>query len=256
MTTERRRARRQATKLWRAPVLRTERVTPRMARVTVGGPSIDDFVGAGTDENVMLYLSPPDADLPDPLTLESARTAMSRVRPYMRTYTIRRHDPVANEIDFDFVLHGDHGPASRWAAAAQPGDEVIFVGPSPAYQPDPSAAWHLLVGDETALPAINAIMAALPDNATVRAFIEVADAAEEQDMAVTWVHRDGVPPGTSEPLVKALAVAEFPPGAPAVWAAGERQVMQAVRDYLVADRGIERGRVRPATYWRLGHAGS
>lgn len=226
-----------------------------MARITVGGPEIDDFVGAGTDENVMLYLYEPDAELPTPLTLETARAALSRVRPYMRTYTIRRHDPVANEIDFDFVLHGDHGPASRWAASAQPGDDLIFVGPSPAYQPDQDAPWHLLVGDETTIPAINAIMNALPE-ATVRAFIEVADAAEEQDMDVTWVHRDGVPAGSSEPLVKALSAARFPEGVPAVWAAGERQVMQAVRDYLVDERGIDRARVRPATYWRLGHAGS
>ncbi|ALG13952.1 siderophore-interacting protein [Kibdelosporangium phytohabitans] len=254
MSTERRRARRQPTKLWRAPVLRTERITPRMARITVGGPQIDDFVGSGTDENVMLYLYEPGADLPEPLTLESARVAMSRVRPYMRTYTISRHDPAANEIDFDFVLHGDHGPASKWASNAAIGDEVIFVGPSPAYQPDLTAAWHLLIGDETALPAIGSITRALP-GATIRAFVEVEDVAEQQDLDVTWVHRNGVPAGSSEPLVKALAAADFPDGKPAVWAAGERQVMQAVREVLV-EKGIERASVRPATYWRLGHAGS
>jgi NADPH-dependent ferric siderophore reductase len=246
MSTERRRARRQPTKLWRAPVIRTQRVTPRMARITVGGPQIDDFVGAGTDENVMLYLYEPGAELPEPLTLETARAAMSRVRPYMRSYTIRRHDPVANEIDFDFVLHGDHGPASKWAANAQPGDELIFVGPSPAYRPDPAADWHLLIGDETAIPAIEAIMRALP-GATIRAFVEVENAEEEQDLDVTWVHRGE--------LVKAIETAQLPDGRPAVWAAGERQVMQDVRETLVR-RGIERGRVRPATYWRIGHSGS
>jgi NADPH-dependent ferric siderophore reductase len=246
MSTERRRARRQPTKLWRAPVIRTQRVTPRMARITVGGPQIDDFVGAGTDENVMLYLYEPGAELPEPLTLETARAAMSRVRPYMRSYTIRRHDPVANEIDFDFVLHGDHGPASKWAANAQPGDELIFVGPSPAYRPDPAADWHLLIGDETAIPAIEAIMRALP-GATIRAFVEVENAEEEQDLDVTWVHRGE--------LVKAIETAQLPDGRPAVWAAGERQVMQDVRETLVR-RGIERGSVRPATYWRIGHSGS
>jgi NADPH-dependent ferric siderophore reductase len=227
-----------------------------MARITVGGPQVADFEGAGTDENVMVYLYEPGAELPDPLTLESARVAMSHTRPYMRSYTIRRHDPAANEIDFDFVLHGDHGPASRWAANARPGDEMIFVGPSPAYRPDPDADWHLLVGDETALPAIDAIIRALP-HATIRAFVEIADAAEEQPLAdVTWVHRDGRPAGGDDLLVKTLAEAEFPAGVPAVWAAGERQVMQAVRDHLVAERGIDRLKIRPATYWRLGHAGS
>ncbi len=255
MSTERRRARRQATKLWRTRVLRTERVTPRMARITVGGPELADFAGAGTDENVLLYLYETTEGLPDPLTLESARTAMSRNRPYMRSYTIRRHDPAANEIDFDFVLHGDHGPASAWASRAVPGDEVIFVGPSPAYTPDPSAPWHLLIGDETALPAIDAIIRALP-GAVVQAFIEVEDAAEEQDLpGVTWVHRDGVPAGSAEPLVKALSAASLPAGQPAVWAAGERTAMQSVREHLVSC-GIDRARVRPASYWRLGHAGS
>lgn len=225
-----------------------------MARITVGGPQIEDFAGAGTDENVMLYLYEPGAELPEPLTLESARVAMSRVRPYMRTYTIRRHDPAANEIDFDFVLHGDHGPASKWASNAKPGDEVIFVGPSPAYQPNPDADWHLLIGDETALPAIGAIMQALP-TAEIKAFVEIEDAAEEQDLDVVWVHRNGVPAGSPEPLVKALEAAEFPQGRPAVWAAGERQVMQAVREVLVG-RGVDRASVRPASYWRLGHAGS
>jgi NADPH-dependent ferric siderophore reductase len=224
-----------------------------MARITVAAP--EDFVSAGTDENVMLYLYERGAELPEPLTLESARAAMSRVRPYMRSYTIRRHDPVAKEMDFDFVLHGDHGPASKWASNAQPGDEVIFVGPSPAYRPDLDADWHLLIGDETTIPAVGAIISALP-SATIRAFVEIEDAAEEQDLSVTWVHRDGVPAGSSEPLVKALATAEFPAGVPAVWAAGERQVMQAVRDHLVSHHGIDRARIRPATYWRLGHAGS
>jgi NADPH-dependent ferric siderophore reductase len=226
-----------------------------MARVTVGGPELADFVGAGTDENVMLYLYEPGADLPEPLTLESARAALSRVRPYMRSYTIRRHDPVANEIDFDFVLHGDHGPASRWASNAQPGDEVIFVGPSPAYRPDPAADWHLLIGDETALPAIDAIIRALP-GATIKAFVEIENAAEEQDLDIAWVRRDGVAAGGSDLLVQALAAAEFPDGVPAVWAAGERQAMQAVREHLVQEHEIDRGRVRPASYWRLGHAGS
>jgi NADPH-dependent ferric siderophore reductase len=255
MSTERRRARRQPTKLWRTKVLRTARLTPRMARITVGGPELSDFVGAGTDENVMLYLYESTEGLPEPLTLDSARAALSRVRPYMRTYTVRRHDPAANEIDFDFVLHGDHGPAVRWASEARPGDEVIFVGPSPAYRPDPGADWHLLVGDETALPAIDAIIRDLP-GATIKAFVEIENAGEQQDLPVTWVHRDGLPAGSSEALVKALAAAEFPEGVPAVWAAGERQVMQAVREHLVGERGIDRAKVRPATYWRVGHAGS
>jgi NADPH-dependent ferric siderophore reductase len=176
----------------------------------------------------------------------------------MRSYTIRRHDPERNEIDFDFVLHGDHGPASRWASNAQPGDDLIFVGPSPAYRPDLDADWHLLIGDETTLPAIAAIIDVLPDGADVRVFAEIENPAEEQDLAaeVTWIHRNGEAAGRNDLLVTALTAAEFPAGTPAVWAAGERQVMQAVRAHLVGGRGIDRRLVRPSTYWRYGEAGS
>ncbi|GLZ40021.1 siderophore-interacting protein [Actinokineospora sp. NBRC 105648] len=253
----RRRSRRQETRLWRVPVIRVERVTPHFARVTVQHDSLADLAGAGTDQNVMLYFYPPGTDLPEPLTLESARALWSQVRPLTRTYTIRRHDPATNEVDFDFVLHGDSGPASAWAERVVPGDEMIFVGPSPAYQPDPAADWYLLAGDETALPAITAILSALPDGKRALAFVEVADSAEEQSIAgVTWLHRDGAAAGESTVLVDAIRAALLPDGLPEVWMAGERTAMLAIRAHLLDERGYPRQRVRPTTYWRLGESGN
>jgi NADPH-dependent ferric siderophore reductase len=246
-----RRTRRPTTKLWRVPVLRVARVTPRLTRVTVGGDELADFVSAGTDQNVMLYFYPADVELPEPLTYESARGIWSRVRPLTRTYTIRRHDPVANEVDFDFVLHEAAGPASDWARAARPGDRLIFVGPSPAYQPDPTADWHLLAGDETALPAIAAILRALPDGAVTRVFVEVEDASEELALPATWVHRSA---GGS--LAGAVAAADLPPGRVDAWLAGERSSMVELRAHLLDDRGFDRRAVRPTTYWRRGEPGS
>jgi NADPH-dependent ferric siderophore reductase len=248
-----RRTRRPATKLWRVPVRRVERVTPRLARVTVGGDELADFVSAGTDQNVMLYFYPDDVELPEPLTLESARGMWSRVRPLTRTYTIRRHDPAAREVDFDFVLHDDAGPASDWARSAAPGDRLIFVGPSPAYRPDPTAAWHLLAGDETALPAIAAILRELPAGSVTRVFAEVEDAAEELPLAapVTWVHR-----GTGGTLAAAVAAADLPPGRVDAWLAGERTSMVELRAHLLDERGFDRRSVRPTTYWRRGEPGS
>src|SRR5262247_4067937 len=104
--TPKRPARRQPVRLCRVPVSRVERVTPRLARVTVAAPELADFPAAGTDQNVMLYFYPDGVTLPEPLTLESARGMWSHARPMTRTYTIRRHDAKAGEIDFDFVLHG------------------------------------------------------------------------------------------------------------------------------------------------------
>lgn len=256
----RRRARHQETKLWRASVSRTERITPRMTRVTVRGESLAEFGGGGTDQHVLLYLYEPGVTLPEPLTMTTARGALSSVRPWMRSYTVRRHDPMAQEIDFDFVLHDHAGPASDWAREARPGDELIFVGPSPAYRPDLTADAHLLVGDETALPAIGAILEELPAGARVRAFIEVDSAEEEQRLAtaataeVTWLHRDGLPPGPNKLLAQALAEATLPEGTIDVWAAGERTAMQDVRQHLVTERGLDRRRVRPSSYWRAGEA--
>lgn len=257
-TTVSRRSRRQQTKLWRLPVLRVERVTPRMTRVTVGGPDLADFAAAGTDQNVMLYFYPDDVELPEPLTLESARGMWSVVRPLTRTYTVRRYDPEACEIDFDFVLHEDAGPASDWAKKAVPGDHLIFVGPSPAYVPDNTADWHLLAGDETALPAIAAILGELRPGVPAHVFVEIHDAAEEQplqtdaDLHLTWLHRDG----TDDLLARAVAAAALPDGRVDAWLAGERSSMVALRAHLLTDRGYERTRVRPTTYWRRGETGN
>jgi NADPH-dependent ferric siderophore reductase len=249
--TARRRSRRQETALWRVPVRRVHRVTPRLARVTVGGEELAGFVSAGTDQNVMLYFYP-DGVQP-PATLEAARAMWSTVRPLTRTYTIRRHDPVAHEIDFDFVLHDAAGPACDWAKHAVPGDHLIFVGPSPAYQPDPTADWHLLAGDETALPAIAAILDVLPVTADTRVFVEVEDAAEEQSLRapVTWVHR-----AAGGSLTDAVAAADLPSGRVDAWLAGERSSMVALRAHLLDQRGFDRRGIRPTTYWRRGEAGS
>jgi NADPH-dependent ferric siderophore reductase len=234
-------------------VLRTTRVTPRMARITVGGPTLAGFPGGGGDQHVVLYFYDRDTALPEPLTLTSARTMFGQVRPAMRSYTVRRHDPVAHELDFDFVLHGS-GVASAWATGVVPGDDLILVGPSPAYLPDPSVSRHVLVGDETALPAISAM---LPEVAAT-AVLEVADAAEEQDLPgdVHWLHRDGTPPGTPGLLLAALReLAPFDQDV-AVWAAGERTVMHAVRAYLLDECRLDRRRVRTTMYWRHGQAGT
>jgi NADPH-dependent ferric siderophore reductase len=257
-TTVSRRSRRQQTKLWRVPVLRVVRLTPHMTRVTVGGPDLADFAYDGTDQNVMLYFYPDDVELPEPLTLEAARGMWSQIRPLTRTYTVSRYSSETCEIDFDFVLHDDAGPASDWAKRARPGDRLIFVGPSPAYQPDPTADWHLLAGDETALPAIAAILRVLRPGVPARVFVEVEDAAEEQplpssaDVQVTWLHRDG----TDDLLARAVAAAELPPGRVDAWLAGERASMVALRQHLLTERGYERSRVRPTTYWRRGETGN
>jgi NADPH-dependent ferric siderophore reductase len=175
---------------------------------------------------------------------------------------VRRHDRDTHEIDFDFVLHSAHGLASSWAQKAQVGDQLIFVGPSPAYRPAPDVDAYLLAGDETALPAIAAILRELPAGAQTRVLVEVADAAEEQPLPslasvdLHWLHRDGRPAGRNDLLDRAVRGLTLPAGGTEAWVAGERSAVLAVRRHLLDERGFARNRVRPTTYWRHGQSGN
>src|SRR5206468_795976 len=154
------------------------RITPHMIRVTFGGDRL--AVDNGFTDRYVKLLFPVDGGYPDNLD------ALPRDQmPPRRTYTIRSHDAEAGELTIDFVHHGDNGIAGPWAAAAKPGDELYFLGPGGAYAPDPTADWHLLVGDESALPAIGAALDALPATATVLAVV----GAEQQRLPhpVAWV---------------------------------------------------------------------
>ncbi len=234
-------------------MLRVRTLAPRLVRVIAGGEGLDGFLGSGTDQHVKLYCYPPDVELPEPLTAETARSAMHRVRPAMRSYTIRRHDPAAREIDIDFVLHTEPGPASDWARHARRGDELIFVGPSPCYEPAVGAHTYLLAGDVSALPAIEAIVRELPPGTLGRVFVEVSDIAERRELVspaaldVCWLTEGGGPD-----LLGALRAADLPREGVDAWVAGERSTVQAVRSYLLTELAIDRRRVRPTTYWRRG----
>jgi NADPH-dependent ferric siderophore reductase len=164
-------------------------------------------------------------------------------------------------------VHGEHGVAGVWAAAAQPGQPIYLMGPGGAYTPDPAADWHLLVGDESALPAIAAALEALPANAVGKAFIEVAGQEDEigltapESVEVTWVYRGGradlVPEdhaGDYAPLIEAVTTTEWLPGQAHVFIHGEAQtVMHNLRPYIRKERGVD---VKWASsisgYWRRG----
>ncbi len=97
--------------------------------------------------------------------------------------TVRHVDVAARQITVDIVVHGEHGDSGHLGGEAQPGQPIYLMGPGGAYTPDPAADWHLLAGDESALPAIAAALEALPANAIGKAFIEVA--GPEDEIALT-----------------------------------------------------------------------
>lgn len=233
-------------------VLRSAHVTPRMIRVTLGGDELAGFPGEGPDRRIKMFFPVPGQERPavPRATSGGPLWPTGEARPVIRTYTVRRFDACVGELDVDFVLHGGHGPAAAWAVDARPGSWVAVSEPGGRYVPDPVADFHVVIGDETALPAVATVLDALPAGVAAQAFLEVADAGEEQSLpgAVTWVHRGGREPGVG--LAAAVRVAEFPVGRGQAWLSGESACVKDLRRHLLDERGLDRRLVYATGYWR------
>ncbi|MFF4357990.1 siderophore-interacting protein [Streptomyces sp. NPDC001604] len=241
-----------------AQVVRTERLTPHMQRVVLGGEGLAGFAADTCTDHYVKLLFPPSEGVayPEPFDLERIREELPREQwPVTRTYTVRAWDPVHRELTLDFVIHGDEGLAGPWAARVQPGETVHFMGPGGAYAPDLSADWHLLVGDESALPAIARSLESLPEGVTAHAFVEVSGPEEEQkidsDVEVVWLHRGDRPIG--EALVEAVRSLRFPEGRMHAFVHGEAHFVKELRQLLRCDLAVPREDLSISGYWRLGH---
>ena len=251
-------------------VLRSEEVTSHMVRVVLGGSGFDTFTPSEfTDSYVKLVVVADDVDVAGllrPLTLDSFADLPAAKQPVVRTLTVRRADPAAREIDIDVVVHGEHGAAGQWAATAEPGQPVYLMGPSGAYAPDPAAEWHLLAGDESALPAISVALEALPANAIGQVFIETAEPEDEipltapDGVQINWIYRGGRADlvgedraGDHAPLIEAVKSAPWLPGQVQVFIHGEAQaVMHNLRPYIRKDREVAAKWASISGYWRRG----
>ncbi|MFG2230282.1 siderophore-interacting protein [Streptomyces sp. NPDC048723] len=241
-----------------AVVVRTERLSPHMVRLVLGGEGLREFDAGGyTDHYVKLLFAPADVSYPAPWDLDRIRADFPRAQwPRQRAYTVRSWDPAHLELTLDFVVHGDEGLAGPWAARVQPGELVRFLGPGGAYAPDPVAGWHLLVGDESALPAIAAAMERMPAGAQVHAIVEIDGPADELKIATpdgivpTWLHRGDRPVG--EALVEAVTAMEFPSTDVHAFVHGEAGFVKDLRRHLRMERGVPRERLSISGYWRLG----
>ncbi|MFF5205430.1 siderophore-interacting protein [Streptosporangium sp. NPDC000396] len=248
-----------ARKTTRGQVKRVERLTPHMIRVVLGGDGLAGFeAGEFTDHYVKLLFAPPKVTYPAPFDLEAIQRDLPRDQwPTTRTYTVRSWDPEAVELTLDFVYHGDSGIAGPWAARVQPGEEIHFFGPGGAYAPDPEAGWHLMVGDESALPAVAASLERVPPGALAHVFLEVAGPEEEQqldspgDVKIVWVHRGDAKVGES--LVAAVRELDFPSDTLHAFVHGEANFVKTLRRYLRTERGIPLSQLSISGYWRLGN---
>ena len=217
-------------------VRRVTLLTPHLTRVTLGGPELEGFASPSPDDHVKVFFPTPEG-------------------PVGRDYTPRRHDQGAAELDLDFVLHAG-GVGSAWAERARPGDRLTLGGPRGSTLVRYAFQWYLLLGDETALPSIARRLEELPEGAPALAFIEVAGPEDElplstrADLQLTWLHRDGLPPGTSRRLEVALAATPLPEGEGFAWLAGEAEVVRRLRQHLL-ERGLPSEHLRASAYWTL-----
>jgi NADPH-dependent ferric siderophore reductase/pimeloyl-ACP methyl ester carboxylesterase len=215
-----------------------ETLTPTLTRIVFGGEGLDGFEAGEFADNYVKLQFPREG-------------APADERPKVRTYTVREWDPAARLLTIDFVVHGDEGIAGPWAARTQVGDTLGLRGPGGAYNPDPEADWHLMVGDTSVIPAISASLARVPAGAPVHVVLQVHGPEEQVELTsaggleVHWLHGD-----EDEGVAAALAALDFPPGTPQVFLHGEATSVRLARRHLVVDRQIPATALAASGYWK------
>jgi NADPH-dependent ferric siderophore reductase len=257
----------------RAHVLRRTQLTPLMVRVTLGGGELAGFAAPGPSDHVKLYF-------PDPAT--GVVTAPSLTpdgvhRPDDAVIISRDFTPRAfradgedgPELDIDFVLHGDAGPAvggpaggganggpaSAWAARCRSGDELVVAGPRGSHLIPHDASHVVLIADETALPAFSRWLELLPPAVRISGIVELADEDGDAYLSadlrrranIEWLYRiDG--PGQLDESLRSIDIADDD----YVWGAGEATALIPLRRYLKHERGLAADRVAIEGYWKRG----
>ncbi|MFO6454261.1 MULTISPECIES: siderophore-interacting protein [unclassified Aeromicrobium] len=244
-------------KIRQLSVLGRAYVTPRMVRVTLGGPQLDGFESHVPHEHVKLVFPDPDTGVTRYPTQDGDHLDWPRPFPPTRDYTIRRYDAAAREIDIDFVVHAG-GLASEWAQNAPVGSTIWVAGPRPDLVVPPEFGFHVLLGDETALPAIARWIEELPPGTRGVAAVEIHGDAERQDVKVPegvslhWLSRQGAPAGSTSLLGDFAEAIELPEGEHVyVFAQGEAGCIKPVRRWARA-HGFVKHDSDIGGYWRRG----
>ena len=215
--------------------LRVVRVEPRGERfvaVTVQGESLRSFASASFDDHVKLMLPDGAGGL------------------QMRDYTPRAFDTARGELVLEFALHGE-GPFTEWAAQAAVGQALTVAGPRGSMVIPTDYDWHLLVGDDSAWPAIARRLEELPADANVQVLLMMPDAP-------AWPAGTSATPrfaATPEALTQALRELALPVGDGFVWCAGEARLMATLRDVLLREKGHPKEAMKVAAYWKQGATG-
>lgn len=243
----------------RVAVRSTEMLSGRMRRVVLGGDELSGFAVESPASSVRLLLPPPGHDhIVMPTWSGNQFDLPDGSRAPIRTFTPRRFDPERLELTLDIVLHA-RGLAADWARAARVGDEVAISGPGRSEDLDDGARSFLLVGDESAIPAIAQLLEWIDADRSIEVHVELADADGRLDLpehplaTVTW-HES--PAGSAPGGAMVAAVMSVEELADAVWVAGEAAAVQRLRKHLFDERGRDRSSVTARGYWKVDRAES
>lgn len=244
-----------------AEVIEARRISPHFVRLTIEGPDLADWRDLGFDQWFRLAVPTSESTRFDNLadTFDTAGylkylTLPRATRPVIRNYTVRAFRPEARELDIDFVVHGDEGVAGPWAGGLPVGASVGLIDQGCGYRPS-DADHTLLVGDESALPAVVGILRDLPRDARGDAIIEIGDLDDRQQtdepdgFEVHWVVRE---PGRRIGEAALGHLVELPAidGSISAFAAGESKLATGARRHLVNERGVPKANVTFCGYWR------
>ena len=264
-------------RMFAVQVAAVQPMCPSVVRVTFTGDDLDRFADNGFDQRIKFFLPLDTVPYDELLSLQDSadwygrwRAMPDEKRHPIRTYTARGVRQERREVDVDIVLHGDLGPASRWALGAAPGDDLVILGPNADatgphggvdFVPPAHTDRLLIAGDETALPAISRILATAAANTRGLALVEVAGAQEEQPLdapagvKVRWLHRGTAAPGGNSLLAEAVAALDRPEGDDLfAWVAAESAAVRAIRADLRGRWGLGRAQHHAIGYWRRGRA--
>lgn len=237
-------------------------LTPKMMRIALSGDDLEGFVSAGYDDHIKLcFPLPGEAEPvwpaigPDAVPLPDGVIASP-----VRDFTPRRYDTTEGKLIIDFAVH-DAGPATQWAANAVPGSKLGVGGPRGSFVVADDFDWYLLIGDETALPAIGRRLEELRSGTKAIVIVSVTGPQEEQafesraDLQIRWVHRPLEKAADASFLTEAASRLTLPLGDGYIWIAGETDTAKALRGHFVLERGCNKSWVKAAGYWRSGDVG-
>jgi len=234
-------------------VKRTKHLTPNMLRVTFGGDELLGFPTDAASANIKFLLPHEHQD-------EASYIASLRGegdKPIKRTYTVVEYRTNSNELDVDFALHQDSGPATQFATNAKPGSKLGIAGPGQPKLVNRDADWFIIAGDMTAMPAIEANLKHLPSMATGYVVLEVQTDADKRNftmpdnMNVHWLINPEPTAGKSE-LATTVMNLPWKAGTPYVWVAGESSSVQALRSYFAKTKHLDRTHRYTSGYWKIG----